>query len=297
MTWQLAVALKIVGGYMLAPAVFRLLGDVPTRERVYRILLQYAWAMLFAAGVALAGGLTFSKELWPIFLIGFLMPLTVFFQWRAVAYSISRTALFLESGAAIPLALSGILFGEWRVFEGNTLLIVGFALTALGIGLHAWWDIRNRHLDTALPLAFYGNALGCTVLLALATFLQNVWAKTGTGVPEFLVAWYGGALAGAALFFALTRHLPATSVAMPVWKEQSLIFLAAVSIVLNLSFMFVAFTLVEQTVALPIMTVGGLAGPIIVGMLFFKEWRTIRGIAWLYLAVAFFGALVMALSR
>ena len=80
MTWELAVFLKIVGGYVLAPIVFRLLGNVPTRERVYRIMLQYAWAALFAFCVALVAGFTLSPAAWPIFGIGLIMPLTVYFQ-------------------------------------------------------------------------------------------------------------------------------------------------------------------------------------------------------------------------
>ncbi len=297
MTWELAVFLKIFGGYILAPIVFRLLGNVPTRERIQRILLQYVWAFVFALAVAAVMGLTLSKDLWPIFGIGVLMPLTVFFQWRAIAYSVSRTALFLEGGAILPLALSSLFLGEWLVFATINALVVGFVLVALGIALHAWHDLKNRSGESVLPLAFYGNALGCMILSALATFLQNVWAKSGVEVPGFLIAWYGGALCGSLLFFLATRHLPRTKTTLAPVTTQVLIFLAAVSIVGNLGFMFIAFTLVEQTVALPIMSVGGLLGPALVGMLIFKEWQTIRGWAWCYFGLAFMGALVMTLAR
>ncbi len=301
MTWELAVVLKILGGSVLAPVVFRLLGDVAPRERIYRIMLQYAWTILFALGVATVWGFIPSHDLWPIAAIGVLMPFAVFFQWRAMAISPSRTGIFMEGTSFIPLLLSAVLLGEWRAFEGNSQLLLGFVLVFVGVVLHARADIVNRRKKeeaTSPTMGFLRNAVGFMLIFAIATFLENFWAKTGIQTPGFLVAWYVGAFVGSVVLFAATRHLPRVATSqLQVGKEQLLIFLAAVSIICSLGLQFVAFTLVEQTVALPIMSVGGVIGPVLVGMLVFKEWKKFEGREWVYLGLGFVGALTMALSH
>lgn len=301
MTWELAVALRILGGSLLGPIVFKLLGQVDPRERFYRIFLQYAWTVAFVACVALFWGFIPSLELWPIFAIGALMPIGVFFQWKAMAMSPSRTGIFSEASSIVPLFLSAVFLGEWTVFTGNAGLVAGFVLVLVGVALHAYSDITNKRRGetaTAMPLAFYGNALGFAFVFAFATFLENYWAKAGIRTPEFLVAWYLGAFLGSIVLLAVTRHLPrSTQRAMPIKREQILIFLGAVSIILSLGLQFTAFTLVQQTVALPIIAVGGIIGPALVGMLVFKEWKSIKGWAWLYFGISFVGALIMAFAH
>ncbi len=301
MTWELAVTLKILGGSILAPLVFRFLGDVPPRERIYRIMLQYAWTVVFAVGVMIVLGFTSSRDLWPIAVIGALMPFAVFFQWRAMAISPSRTGIFMEGTSIIPLLMSAILLGEWKAFEGNGQLLFGFILVLVSVALHARMDIRNKGKvgEASSPTTgFLRNAVGFMLIFAVATFLENYWAKTGIQTPEFLVTWYVGAFAGSVILFAATRYLPrSTTPQLQTKKEQVLIFLAAVSIIFSLGLQFVAFTLVEQTVALPIMSVGGVIGPVLVGMLIFHEWKMIKGWGWLDIGLGFVGALIMAFSH
>lgn len=305
MGWESVVFLRILGGSVFAPIAFRLLGSVERRERASRIMLQYAWAALFALGIALVWGFTPSDALWPIFITGMFMPLGVYFQWGANAMSVSRSALFSELSAVIPLFLSAVLLAEWRVFAGNGFLLAGFACVVLGVALHGWSDIKRKRQEErekkaidVLPAKFYWNALAFALIFALATFFQNVWAKGGVGIPEFMVSWYAGALLSSIVFFAITRRDPRSQAPqMSALKEQFLILLAAVSIVLALSLSFVAFTLVEQTVALPIFSIGAIIGPLLVGMILFKEWKAIHGRAWVYLGIAVIGAFIMALAR
>lgn len=301
MTWELAMVLKIFGGSILAPIVFRLLGNVPPRERIYRIMLQYAWTVLFAAGVALVWGFTPSHDLWPIATIGMLMPLAVFFQWRAMAISPSRTGIFMEGTSIIPFLMSAMLLGEWKAFEGNNQLIFGFMLVGISVALYARTDIDNKRKfkETPAPAeGFLRNAIGFMLIFAVATFLENYWAKTGIRTPDFLVAWYAGAFTGSVILFMATQHLPKSTIAqLQTKKEQVLIFLAALSIIFSLGLQFVTFTLVEQTVALPIISVGNIIGPTLVGMFIFNEWKTIRGLGWLNIGLGFVGALIMALSH
>lgn len=301
MTWELATLLKIFGGSILAPIVFRILGNVPPRERIYRIMLQYAWTILFAVGVALVWGFTPSYDLLPIVTIGMMMPLAVFFQWRAMAISPSRTGIFMEGTSIIPLLMSAILLGEWKAFEGNGQLIFGFTLVCISVALHAHTNIGNKRKieETPMPAeGFLKNAMGFMLIFAVATFLENYWAKTGINTPDFLVAWYAGAFTGSVILFMTTRHLPQFPIVrLQTKKEQILIFLAALSIIFSLGLQFVTFTLVEQTVALPVISVGNIIGPTLVGMFIFNEWKTIRGRGWLDIGFGFVGALIMALSH
>jgi len=302
MTWQLAVLLKMLGGSVLAPFAFRLLGNAAPRERVYRITLQFAWAAVFALVIAatMHAALPSARYLQVAF-VGALMPLAVFFQWRAYAWSLSRGAIFMALMNIIPLVMSAVLLSEWRVFLGNTALVAGFAVAVLGVSLHLYKDIRdkrkNEKIET-LPLAFYGNALAFKLIFGLAMFLENYWAKTGIETPEFLTSWYVGAFAGSLVFLLATRHLPRSQMpAMPFGKEQLLIVLAAAGIVSNLGLTFFSFQMVEQTVAMPIFAVGDIVGPMLVGMLVFGEWKSIRGMGWIYLSLGLAGAVTMALAR
>ena len=241
MSWEIAVALKIFGGSVLAPIVFRLLGDVPPRERIYRIMLQYAWTILFAMAVALIWGFAPSSDLGPIVAIGALMPFAVFFQWRAMAISPSRTGIFMEGTGIIPLLMSAILLDEWKVLGENQPLLLGFALVLISVVLHTFADIARKQekgKQISPTAGFLRNSVSFMLIFSVATFLQNYWAKTSIHTSEFLVAWYVGASAGSIILFMATRHLPrsTTSTQMSFKKENFLIFLAGVSIVALLDY-------------------------------------------------------------
>lgn len=302
MSWQLAVFLKMLGGSVFAPFAFRLLGDAAPRERVERIMMQFGWAALIALLVAwLLRADVGGTRHWEIAFVGALMPLAVFFQWRAYAWSLSRGSIFMALMNIIPLLMSATLLDEWRVFMGKSMLMTGFVLAVVGIGFHLYHDIQEKRANedaAVLPLAFYGNALAFKVILGVATFLENYWAKSAVSTSAFLVWWYSGAFCGSVVFFLMTRTLPhAPTRTMTRTKEQVLIALAATSIVLNLGLAFISFTLVEQTVAMPIFALGDIVGPMLVGFLIFGEWKGIRGWGWFYLVMSTAGVAMMALSR
>jgi hypothetical protein len=302
MPWQVAAILKIAGGSVLAPLAFRLLGEVPARERAKRIGLQYAWAVALVLPLALAwGGPLFYSEAWKIALLGAVTSLGVLFQWRAYALSLSRSAVFIPLSNVIPLILSAALLGEWRSFSANLLLLLGFFLAILGLALHVSHDVRQRRKAEAAqppPRAFYANAAAFTLIFGLATFLLNHWAKAGVPASEFLVCWYGGALAGAAVLLVVTpATAPAVPAPMPATTKHALIALAGFSIVLNMAMEYLALQRAPQTVVLPVFAVADIVGPVLVGCLACREWAKLHRLAWLYLGVALAGALIMALAH
>jgi FtsH-binding integral membrane protein len=305
MTWQIIVILKMAGGSILAPLVFKLLGDAPTRERIGRITIQYAWASLLALMATLwIAGMDFQID-WKIAIVGALMPAGVFFQWRAYAWSLSRGVLFKAVSDILPFVLSAVMLGEWRVFSGNIPLFIGVGLASLGTALLFTNDIRaKKRREYKIPhdpkkwRAFYWNALASGLIFGLAYYLENYWAKTGVSVPVFLHSWYWAAFAGSIVLFAITRALPRTTMtAMSPGREQLLVALAGLAIFANLGLAFVAFQLVEQVVVLPVFAVADIILPAVVGMIVFGEWKEVRRTEWIYYAFALIGTLLIAVAR
>jgi hypothetical protein len=302
MPWQVAALLKIAGGSVLAPLAFRLLGEASAPERAKRIALQYGWALALVLPLAFVWGESCcSSEAWKIAVLGALTTLGVFFQWRAYALSLSRSAIFIPLSSVIPLMLSAALLGEWLSFSTNLSLLLGFFLAVLGLALHVSRDVRqkrNAESGEPLPRAFYANAIAFTLIFGIATFLLNHWAKAGVPAAEFLIFWYAGAFAGSiVLLFFMRTFAPPEQAPMPSTATHALIALAGLSIVLNMAMEYVALQRAPQTVVLPIFAVADIVGPVLVGCLVFREWAKLYGLEWLYLGVALTGALIMAVAH
>lgn len=299
MTWQLIALLHVVASGVVAPLVFAHLGENGPCERSRRVMHMYAWCAGFAlVGLLFADSLTFSPDVWQIAIVGLLMPAGVFFQWRAIAWSPSRSAVFKGFVSVIALILSAVVLGEWMVLADNALLIVGFILAALSVVLFVRRDAalqREKEKMSSVPLAFYANAGAATMIFGLAVFLENYWAKTGVPPAEFLAGWYVAAFVGSVLLFLATRGNNESAARRQ--PHQHLVLLAAAAVFASLALAFASFRLVEQTVVLPIYAIGDIVGYVLIGVVALREWKRIKGIGWAYLAGGIAGAIMIALAR
>lgn len=304
MGWQLAALGKILTGNIAAPWVFKSLGRPPTRIFIRRLIAQYVIALGCAAAYALwSGSLTAaaSVQALPIFLVAILASSGFYFHLRAYSISLSRSAIFDGLVAVIPITLSITLLGEWRVLT-NGLLLVGVGIAGLGIALHFVNDARVKsETDTArVPPIFYAYGVGFVLVTGIVTFLMNVWAKSSVPSSLFLVAWYAGALVGSGLLFLFLRFTSVESPSDTSWdvdSRRTLVLLAGLALFANQWFLFTSFQMVELVVLAPFYVVGDIFGPIVMGMLFFKEWQTLRGRGWLYFAIALLGVCIVAFAR
>ena len=198
----------------------------------------------------------------------------------------------------IPLLLSGLLLGEWRALN-NAMLTLGFLLAVFGIGLHIrreYLNARQTEAQGLLSIWFYPNALAFTIIFGIGTYLENVWAKSSIPPPDFLASWYIGTCVGALAMFIASRKLPHVKRNMGSVRELALSALAGTSIVVSLWFAFISFGMVEQTIVLPVYAVADIVGYVLVGIVIFREWRTLKGNL-VNLALGILGALLIVLSR
>lgn len=303
MPWEIVVLLKILAGSVLTPFAVRLLGASDMRERVESILLQFILAASLAlVAISMIGGPLPSLEHWQIALIGAFMPVGVFFQWKVYSWSMSRGVIFGALVSVIPLLLSGIVLGEWGVFIGKSLLLVGFGLTVLGIVLRLRQDTEAKRREEGsgkVPLALYWYGLAFVPIFGIGSFLQNFWTKGGIEPLQFMSAWYLGASISALTLFALTRHLQKAGnreTMLPA-KKYGLIALAGGSIFLNTWFSLLLFAEVEQTVVLPLFAIGDIIGPLVLGLFVFGERKSLSFTGWLYLGCGVVGAALIMIGR
>ena len=301
MTWQLAVLFKVLAGSLVAPFVFYLLGKVGPRERIAHVAFMFTWAFGFA--IAIAGIPTeFPPTLWPITLVGALVVVGVYFQLRAVALSPSLSAIFVSLTSLIPLFMSGFQLGEWNALADTTLL-GGVVLAISGIALWIYQDVHERRRKgepDVVPRSFWFHGTAFAVVLGIAIYLQNVWAKGGVSPDNFVFAWYGGTLLGAGVLFLVSRTFPRGEKRMGTPKEVILTGIAGLVIVTSMWFQYMSFALVAQTLVMPIYAVGDVVGYAAVGIVvgvITQKWATIRGLKGLALAMGLAGAIIIALAH
>ena len=304
MNAYVAVLISVIAGGLLAPIGFTVLGDTSARNRVRRIFLQYVFALLIV--IAITGDLRFSLDVWPIFVTGIFVTGGVFFQWRAKAWSLSRSIIFLSLANVIPLILSAIFLHEWRALM-NPWLALGVSCALGGLGLHAWHSFRLAKEDEKkkgskqkVPGEFYIYGVVFMVIFGVATFFENNWAKTGVPISDFLRAWYSGTFIGSFAMLCgsgLLSDKPSDGERkLNMTQEVAMTFFLAACIVVSLWTMFVSLQYFELTVILPFYSVCIVLGYTLVSV-FFKEWKLSdrRGLVLLGLGIV--GAIIIATVR
>lgn len=295
--WQFAVFASIILGNVFATALFHELGSADSKQRAQNVALQYAFIFTATAVLWFFFGTSISFAAGgSIAIVGAINALGAYFQWRAYAISLNVSALILTLTTVFAFSLSGLLLGEWEAFS-EPFRLLGICLVVFGITLYfIHGNKKNSGYIPHVPLSFLNYALPAVLIFGTATFFINVWAQNGITPVNFVFSWYTGAFIGSlVLLIASAKNVAFRPRAFSA-RQGLLILGAAVCVLGSMGFSFVSFQLVGQALTLPIYAVGGIVGPALVGIVFFREWEQMDRVIWAYFGIAFLGALLLALA-
>ena len=138
MSWQVAIFLRILFGFGVSSLLVKWLSRREGRTALF--FFQFVFAFCFSLSLAfVSGDITFDVLFVGIALLGAFNTVGTYFQWKAVAISQSRNALFTFWDDVIAIALSWSLLHEGRYLTTTSSIGIMLSLMALGLFLrHAW---------------------------------------------------------------------------------------------------------------------------------------------------------------
>jgi hypothetical protein len=293
MPWYVLVVLRIAAAYVVGPLLLKPLADQYPQRLL--VLLQFAGCFVVALPVALA--LQQCHLDWRIVAVGFGNGLAAYCYYKAIALSLSRTALFAFWDDLLAMGLSYGLLHEGQFLNARLLLGMGVSVGAV-IG----WTVHSASRQPAPapaparpPRRLYLYAGGYSLLLGVGVFFMRYLGVQGTGLGTFLVNWYGG-IVGAALLLVLCSADAGT--ALPALFRRDLPRLAGLSLValVALSAAYGAYRLAPQTVVQPLFLVGEMVAPAVLGLYVFAERAALDRWEYVYFGLGLAGGVLVALS-
>ena len=292
MPWQVPVVLRIIMGHIVGQYLLKRISGLPSRTR--RFVLQFFFAAIFGMVLAFATGTPLADaRLFPIVVLGAINSFGAYCQWRALAISQSRTALFTWGDDVIAIALAYTLLNEVQFL---TLSLVAGTLVCLGatvafpfvLSMVKSQGARRAHLALVGWVACYSVTYGVTA------FAMRAFSLQGVTLPAFVASWYSGAFLGALVVKAFAG---AEEAGAPLtWRGITGTAVVALSIWLSLVLAYWQRQLAPIAVVQPIQQVSEMILPAFVGLYIFKEKREMSRGQWIVFAVALAGGLTIALS-
>jgi hypothetical protein len=293
MSWVVPVLLRIAAAYIVAPLLVKPLVDIYPQRIL--ILLQFVGCFVLALPVALA--LQHVRLDWRIVAVGFGNGLAAYCYYKAIAISLSRTALFAFWDDLLAMGLSYVVLHEGQFLNIRMLLGIGLSVGAVvGFTVYsAYPQPHSEQASTHTPLRLYLYAGAYSLLIGGSVFFMRYLGVQGTGLGTFLVNWCGG-IVGAALLLVLTS--PDAATAFTTLSRKPLVRLGSLSLVtlVALSTAFMAYRLAPQTVVQPLFLVGEMVAPALLGLYVFAERDALDRWEWIYFGLGLAGGLVVALS-
>ena len=293
MSWVVPVLFRIAAAYLVVPLLVKPLVDMYPQRIL--ILLQFAGCFVLALLVALA-----LQQLhidWRIVAVGFGNGLAAYCYYKAIAISLSRTALFAFWDDLLAMGLSYVILHEGQFLNARMLLGIGLSVGAvIGFTVHsAHPQTCGEQASARTPLRLYLYAGAYSLLLGGSVFFMRYLGVQGTELGTFLVNWCSG-IVGAALLLVLTS--PDVTTVLTTLSRRSLVRLGSLSLVtlVALSAAFMAYQLAPQTVVQPLFLVGEMVAPALLGLYVFAERNALDRWEYLYFGLGLAGGLVVALS-
>lgn len=296
MTWHVPVALSLLFSYTISSYLLKKNANLPSRTR--RLAWQFFFCAIFACGAALVTGspLPFtSVHLFVIGTIGCVNAFGAYCQWRAMAISLSKTALFTYWDDLIAMGLGYAFLAETKFLTpslGLGIVIATVAVVALPHVRRSKTEqdelARQQWRELISWVARYSVIWGAVPLAMRYFGLRSV------AVPSFLAAWYSGAFIGALGIRLLSSAEEAG--AKLTWRDLCLVLALSCAIGLALSLKYWAYGLAPITVLQPIYQVGEMVMPTIVGLVIFKEAEQLSRVEKLLFVLGIEGGFVIALS-
>lgn len=212
----------------------------------------------------------FTTELILVFGLGFINSFAVYCNFRAVNMSLTKTSILRPLSSIMAIILGYLFLDEIKFL--NKFILLGvlfcFSSTVLFIINNKNNNNNEKYISTD-NRRFLGWISGVVVIFAFVSFFMRYFALEGITLTEFIASWYFGALSGSALLL------------LPARKNETFYKLSAnnnIAVFLLAFFIWSAFILSYSatgiapiTVTEPILLVGGMIAPALIGLFWFKE--------------------------
>ena len=294
MPWYVPVAVRMVTGYVAIPVLLKPL--VERYAQATLLLLQFA--VCFGLALTLAVALGQARLDWTIAAVGGANGLAAYCYRKAIAISLSRTALFAFWDDLLAMGLSYGLLHEGQFL--NTRSILGIVASVGAVILFTIHSYRKQHPGKDEPdlipmrLYLYGGVY--SVILGVGVFFMRYWGVRGTSLGTFLVNWHGGVvLAAALLLLTAPAERQAARTRLPRGDWLRVVGLSLLVLV-TMSTAFWAYRLAPQTIVQPLFLVGEMIAPALIGLYVFAEREALDRPEQLYFVLGLGGGLLVALS-
>ena len=171
MSWVVPVLLRIAAAYIVAPLLVKPLVDMYPQRIL--ILLQFVGCFVLALPVALA--LQHVHLDWRIVAVGFGNGLAAYCYYKAIAISLSRTALFAFWDDLLAMGLSYVVLHEGQFLNTRMLLGIGLSVGAVvGFTVYSVYpQPRGEQASTHTPLRLYLYAGAYSLLIGGSVFFMR----------------------------------------------------------------------------------------------------------------------------
>jgi hypothetical protein len=292
MPWYVPVLLRIGAAYIAGPLLLKPLVDRYAQATL--LLLQFLGCLAVALPLAVVWH---QHQLdWRIVAVGFSNGLAAYCYYKAIALSLSRTALLAFWDDLLAMGLSYTLLHEGQFLNARLVLGIGVSLGAVILfTVHSYSQQAQEPTTKRLPLRLYLYAGAYSVLLGLGLFFMRYLGVQGTALGTFLVNWYGG-IVMAALLLVLSGADPAQAPFTLPWRVLPRLGGLSLVALVAMSGAYGAYRLAPQTVVQPLFLVGEMIAPALIGLYVFGERQALDRQERLYFVLGLAGGLLVALS-
>jgi hypothetical protein len=286
------VLLRIGAAYIAGPLLLKPLVDRYAQATL--LLLQFLGCLAVALPLAVVWH---QHQLdWRIVAVGFSNGLAAYCYYKAIALSLSRTALFAFWDDLLAMGLSYTLLHEGQFLNARLVLGIGVSLGAvLLFTVHSYSQQAQEPTTKRLPMRLYLYAGAYSVILGLGLFFIRYLGVQGTALGTFLVNWYGG-IVMAALLLVLSGADPAQAPFTLPWRVLPRLGGLSLVALVAMSGAYGAYRLAPQTVVQPLFLVGEMIAPALIGLYVFGERQALDRQERLYFVLGLAGGLLVALS-
>lgn len=300
MPWEAAVFLRVLIGFGLCQG-FLIKFVARQGRRTERFMWQFVFTFIFALALAALQWDVIRFDGWfgAFVLLGVVGAYGTFYQWKAMAISQTRNALFTFWDDVIAMTLAVVFIGEAHFITMSVALGITLSFLALFLFIrHGWVKKRGVEADRQIPLRFYGYVAIYSVMWGVAYFGERYWAFKSFPVAGFLLAWYTGTLVTALTLFVLYKdHATDQQDGHPIgMRGLALVFILSSAIFTTMALTIVGYK-APQVIVQPVFFVSEMVLPIVFGFVFFRDERKkFDRIEWLYFAIGAVGALMVGLN-
>lgn len=292
MPWYVPVLLRIGAAYIAGPLLLKPLVDRYAQATL--LLLQFLGCLAVALPLAVVWH---QHQLdWRIVAVGFSNGLAAYCYYKAIALSLSRTALFAFWDDLLAMGLSYTLLHEGQFLNARLVLGIGVSLGAVILfTVHSYSQQAQEPTTKRLPMRLYLYAGAYSVILGLGLFFMRYLGVQGTALGTFLVNWYGGMVMAALLLVLSGADSAQVPFTLP-WRVLPRLGGLSLVALVAMSGAYGAYRLAPQTVVQPLFLVGEMIAPALIGLYVFGERQALDRQERLYFVLGLAGGLLVALS-